>query len=98
MLVVRQGWLERALAAEKRVAMGVWLKRVFVVRGLHLIVPRGIHFQQRGLALANGVANIVPTRAFRVYVSNFSRIPARLAKGMNIGTVRPLTPKSMGRE
>ncbi len=57
------------------------------------MVPRDIHLQQRGVALANGVADILLKRGFRVYVSNFSRIPVRLVNGMNIGTVRPLIPE-----
>ncbi len=41
------------------------------------------------------MADIVPTRAFRAYVSNFSRIAMRLVKGMNIGTLRQLTTKPL---
>ncbi len=65
------------------------------VRALHLVVPKGIRLKQRGVALANGDAHIIPTRAFCEYVSKFSRIPVRLIKGINIGTVRPLTPKPL---
>ncbi len=65
------------------------------VKGLHLIVFKGIYIQQRGMALANRVADIVPTWAFRVYVSNSSSIPVRLVKGMNIGTLRQRTTKPL---
>ncbi len=41
----------------------------------------GIHLQQRGVVLANGVADIVWTRAFRVYVSNFSPRPSARRQG-----------------
>ncbi len=65
------------------------------VMGIHLIVPNGIHLQQRGLALANGVADIVTSRKVRMYVSNFSRDPVRLVKGMNIGTLRSISTKPL---
>ncbi len=66
-----------------------------LVKGFHLIVPKGIHLQRRGIVIANGVSDIVPTRAFRVSVSNISGIPVRLVKGMNIGTLSQLTTKPL---
>ncbi len=54
------------------------------------MIPRGGHLQPKGLAFANGVAEIVPTQAYREYVSNFSRIPIRFVKGMNLGTLKPI--------
>ncbi len=65
------------------------------VKGFHLIFLKGIHLQQRRIALANREADIVATPALHVYVSNFSRIPVRLVKGMNFGTLRQLTTKPL---
>ncbi len=44
------------------------------------------------------MAGIVPTRAFRVYVSNFSSVPVRLVKDMNICTIRPLATKPLSQD
>ncbi len=39
-----------------------------------------------------------PVADLKVYVSNFSRIPIRLVKGMNFGTIKPISPTQMGDE
>lgn len=67
----------------------VWVSRVSKHHGIRVVQPSESLYNQRQLAVANGVVSIVPDVPFKVLVANFGKTTQWLVKHQTLGSVLP---------